>query len=113
MMKIAPSREKATAIRVEIPKLLIIGKVARQSAENPKNVARPETVMAVPIFWTLSGWRNGMCSRSSSSHTLHDKDGVISRRHTYRHRSRVASDGCMVRRIYIITAFHRNEIDGV
>ena len=54
MMKIAPIREKATAIKVETPKLLMMGKVARQSAENPKKVARPETVMAVPIFWTLS-----------------------------------------------------------
>jgi hypothetical protein len=45
MMKIAPIREKATAIRVVTPKLLMMGNVARQSAENPKNVARPETAM--------------------------------------------------------------------
>lgn len=54
MMKIAPIRENATAIRVVMPKLAITGNVARQSAENPKNVARPETVIAVPIFCTLS-----------------------------------------------------------
>ncbi len=49
-MKMAPERENATAINVVMPKLLMMGKVARQSAENPKNVARPETVIAVPIF---------------------------------------------------------------
>ena len=68
IMKIAPISENPMAIRVERPKLLRMGNVARQSAENPKNVARPETVIAVPIFWTLS-WiaRIGSCSRSSSS----------------------------------------------
>ena len=68
MMKIAPIIENATAIRVEIPKLLMMGKVARQSDENPKNVARPETVIAVPILLTLS-WiaAIGSCSRYSSS----------------------------------------------
>jgi hypothetical protein len=50
MMKIAPINENPMAIRVERPKLLRMGNVARQSAENPKKVARPETVMAVPIF---------------------------------------------------------------
>jgi hypothetical protein len=41
MMKIAPISEKPTAIKVVTPNLLIIGKLARQSAENPKNVACP------------------------------------------------------------------------
>ena len=68
MMKIAPISENATAIRVVVPKLAMTGNVARQSAEKPKNVASPETVMAVPIFWTLS-WMAAMgsCVRSSSS----------------------------------------------
>jgi len=67
MMKIAPIRENPTAMRVEIPKLLIMGKLARQSAENPKKVARPETVIAVPILLTLS-WIAAMWSwRRSSS----------------------------------------------
>ncbi len=52
--KMAPQGENPTAISVVYPKLLMIGNVARQSAENPQKVARPETVMAVPIFWTLS-----------------------------------------------------------
>ena len=54
MIKIALQSEKPTAMRVEIPKLLMMGKLARQSAENPKKVARPETVIAVPIRFTLS-----------------------------------------------------------
>ena len=54
LMRIAPIRENATAIRVVTLKLLMMANVARQSTENPKNVARPETVIAVPIFYTLS-----------------------------------------------------------
>jgi len=67
-MNIAPIRENPTAIRVEIPKLLRMGNVARQSAENPMNVPRPDTVIAVPILLTLS-WMAaiGSCSLSSSS----------------------------------------------
>ncbi len=68
IMKIAPISENPTAIRVVVPKLLMMGKLARQSAENPKNVASPETVMAVPILFTLS-WIAAIwsCRRSSSS----------------------------------------------
>jgi hypothetical protein len=54
MMNIAPISENPTAIRVVIPKLLMMGKLERQSAENPKKVASPEIVIAVPILFTLS-----------------------------------------------------------
>jgi hypothetical protein len=53
MMKMAPMSENPTAINVVIPKLLMIGKLARQRAEKPKNVARPDTVIAVPIFCSV------------------------------------------------------------
>lgn len=46
MTKIAPIRANATAMRVVIPKSAMTGNVARQSAENPKKVVRPETVIA-------------------------------------------------------------------
>ena len=54
MIKITTSYENPTAVRVTIPKLLVKGKLARQSVEKPKKLASPETVMAVPIFCTLS-----------------------------------------------------------
>ena len=38
MIKIAPSKENPTAINVTIPKLLMMGKLARQRAENPKKL---------------------------------------------------------------------------
>jgi hypothetical protein len=60
MMKIAPAREEATAMRIVTPKLLSMRKVERQRAENPKKVARPETVMAVPIRWTLPDGGHGV-----------------------------------------------------
>ena len=54
MMNIAPHSENPTAIRVDMPKLLVIGKLERHRAENPKKVAKPDTVIAVPILFTLS-----------------------------------------------------------
>lgn len=48
---IAPISEKPTVITVTSPKFWIIGDVESKSAENPKTVVRPETVIAVPIFW--------------------------------------------------------------
>jgi hypothetical protein len=52
--KIAPISENPTAIRVVMPKLLMIGKLDRQRAEKPKKVASPDIVIAVPILFTLS-----------------------------------------------------------
>ena len=108
MMKIAPSREKPTAMRVVVPKLLMMGNVARQSAENPKNVARPETVMALPIFMTLS-WMAaiGSCNRSSSYAYRSMTRMVYSAATPIAIDPSVAVSGlyAMPRR-YIMTAFH-------
>jgi len=54
IIMIAPINENPTAIRVVMPKLLMMGKLDRQRAENPKKVASPEMVIAVPILFTLS-----------------------------------------------------------
>jgi len=54
IIKIAPISENPTAIRVVIPKLLMMGNAERQSAENQKNVESPEIVIDVPNLLTIS-----------------------------------------------------------